>query len=352
MHILVTGHQGYIGAVLAPTLVQTGYTVTGLDTGLYTDDAFVPLSPFAPQHTLTKDTRHVTPDDLAGIDAIVHLAELSNDPLSELNPALTEAVNVSGTTHLATIAKAAGIPHFIYASSCSVYGKAEGELNETSPTQPLTTYAHCKVAAENHLLGMTDETFHPILLRNATVFGLSPRMRFDVVVNNLTGLAYTSNTIAMNSDGSPWRPLIHVQDLSNAVLACVQQIESGTSQPLHGQIINLGNPRLTVQIKTIATTIGELYPQANITFGPPSGDNRSYQVSFAKLQRLLPEYTPQWDLRRGITQLLGAYQQINLTEARFTGRPFTRLKQLQHLIETQQVDSHSLFWTTKSAAVV
>jgi len=339
MRVLVTGTDGYIGALLAPVLTTHGHEVIGLDTGLYTDGWLSTASPTS-MTSMRKDVRHVRAEDVHGFDAVVHLAELSNDPLGEHNPMLTEAINHQGSVRLATLCKAAGVARFVYSSSCSVYGAGSDSLRtEESETCPQTEYAKCKILVEQALLAMADHHFSPVILRNATAFGPSPRMRFDIVLNNLAGLAWTTREIKMTSDGTPWRPLVHVLDICDAV-ACVLETPRDHS---HAQILNVGTEAQNYRVREIAEVVAQQFTGCRLTFGPSNGDTRSYRVSFEKIHTLLPRFSCARDAAMGAQQLRELFEQINLTHDTFEFRAYTRLQQLKHLLSTGQVSS-DLFW--------
>jgi len=338
MKILVTGTEGYLGSLLAPLLVADGHDVTGVDTGYY-KNGWLYHDVAGSVATLARDVRELQVADLAGFDAVVHMAELSNDPLGDLLGEVTYDVNHHGSVRLATLAKEAGVRRFVYMSSCSVYGVAEGTVDETSPVNPQTAYAICKARVERDVAPMADETFSPTFLRNATAFGASPRMRFDIVLNNLAGLAWTTGEIAMNSDGSPWRPLVHGLDIAQAI----RRVLTAPEDAVRGQVLNVGSDEQNYQVREIAEVVAEAFPGCTLSFGPPSADNRSYKVSFAKIQQVLPDFACQWDARSGAQQLHDVFERIQLDEETFTGRGHTRLKQLEHLLSTGQIDAQ-LFW--------
>jgi nucleoside-diphosphate-sugar epimerase len=339
MRILVTGTNGYLGCMLAPELLARGHDVIGVDTGyyatgwLYNGVAAIP-------RTLVKDIRHIAAADLEGVDAVVHMAELSNDPLGELAPAVTYEVNHHGSVRLAQLAKQAGVRRFVYMSSCSVYGIADGEVDERSPARPQTAYAECKVMVERELARMADDRFSPVMLRNATAFGASPRMRFDIVLNNLAGLAWTTNRIAMLSDGTPWRPLVHVLDIAKAIV-CVL---AAPRERVHNEVFNVGSNSQNYQVHEIARAVADAFPGCEVVFGDSGGDHRSYRVCFDKIASALPGFSCDWDAHRGARHLARLFRQISLDAETFTGRGHVRLKQLQHLIATRQIDAN-LFWT-------
>jgi nucleoside-diphosphate-sugar epimerase len=339
MKILVTGTDGYLGCLLAPELMRRGHDVLGVDTGYYKYGWLYHGIDQAPR-TLAKDIRHITVEDLMGVDAVVHMAELSNDPLGQLAPDVTYTVNHAGSVRLAQLAKQAGVGRFVYMSSCSVYGVADGEVDETSPVNPQTAYAECKVMVERDLTPMADDSFSPTFLRNATAFGASPRMRFDIVLNNLSGLAWTTRRIAMLSDGTPWRPLVHGLDIAKAIYSVLE----APREAVHQQVFNVGSTEQNYRVRDIAEAVAEEFPGCDLSFGEPGGDNRSYRVRFDKISESVPAFMCDWDARRGARQLYQIFSQIALDEPTFTGRGHTRLKQLEYLIATKQVDA-DLFWT-------
>ncbi|MGH8595643.1 MAG: NAD-dependent epimerase/dehydratase family protein [Gammaproteobacteria bacterium] len=342
MRIFVTGSDGYIGTLLAPMLINRGHEVIGLDAGffrrgwLYSDRTTLNVSP----RTISKDLRQVDAFDLAECAAVIHLAELSNDPLGELRPEVTMAINHLGSVEFARTAKRAGVSRFVYSSSCSVYGAGrDAVLSETSDTQPQTTYARCKVLVEAQVAAMADARFSPVFLRNATAYGASPRMRFDLVVNNLAGLARVTGKIAMTSDGTPWRPLVHVQDICRAMVSAVE----APKDAIHGQVFNIGSNEQNFQVREVAALVGEAFPDCAITLGSRGGDARSYKVSFDKAHNQLAGFRCEWDPRRGVGQLRSLFDQINLKREQFEFPAFTRLEELKYLLDTHQLDD-ALFW--------
>lgn len=339
MRILVTGTEGYLGSLLAPTLLSRGDEVTGLDTGYY-KNGWLYNGVHETPHTLVKDIRHVTPDDLVGYDAVVHMAELSNDPIGDRIGDVTYDINHHGSVALASAAKRAGVSRFVYMSSCSVYGVADGTVDETSPTDPQTAYARCKALVERDVTALADDDFSPTFLRNATAFGASPRQRFDIVLNNLAGLAWTTHRIAMTSDGTPWRPLVHGLDIAKAIRAVLDADRAA----IHNQVLNVGADSNNYTVREIAETVGAEFPGCEVSFGEPSADNRSYRVSFAKIREVLPGFETDWDAAAGAAQLHRVFEQIALDTETFTGRGHTRLAQIEHLLKTGQVDPQ-LFWT-------
>lgn len=343
MKILVTGTDGYLGCLLAPELLRRGHDVVGVDTGYYKNGWLFNGLDASPR-TLAKDIRDIAEADLAGVEAIVHMAELSNDPLGQLAPDVTYKVNHAGSVALAEVAKAVGVQRFVYMSSCSVYGVAEGTVDEASPVDPQTAYAECKTMVERDLSPMADDDFSPTFMRNATAYGASPRMRFDIVLNNLAGLAWTTGKIAMTSDGTPWRPLVHALDIAKSIVCALE----APREVVHNQVFNVGHSDHNYRVREIAETVGAVFPGCTVTFGEPGGDNRSYRVNFDKIATELPGYSSDWNAERGARQLHEVFNAIDLDEETFTGRGHTRLKQLEHLMRTKQLDA-DLFWTTPVA---
>jgi nucleoside-diphosphate-sugar epimerase len=341
MRVLVTGSDGYIGCMLAPFLVERGHDVVGLDTGFYRDGwLYNPRNGQLPR-TLNKDLRHVTVEDLRGVDAVVHLAELSNDPLGELSPDITYKINHEGSVRLAQLARQAGVSRFIYASSCSVYGVGEGDevKTEESLPSPQTAYARCKVMVERDVQAIAGDDFSPTFLRNATAYGTSPRIRFDVVLNNLSGLAWTTKNIKLTSDGTPWRPLVHILDIAEAVSCTLV----APRECVHNQIFNVGDSTENYRVREIAQIVAETFPGCSLSLGTGDQDNRSYRVSFEKIKRHMPGFRCQRTARGGAEQLRGVFEQIGMLPETFGHRNYTRLKQLQHLIRTRQIDD-DFFW--------
>lgn len=338
MKILITGTDGYLGCLLAPTLLAEGHDVVGVDTGFYRNGWLYNGLPKLPI-TLSKDMRHLTVADFEGVDAVVAMAELSNDPTGDLVGPITYDINHKGSVHVAETAKAAGVERFVYMSSCSVYGVAEGEVDEDSPINPQTAYAKCKALTETDLWRLADDNFHPTALRNATAFGASPRQRFDIVLNNLAGLAWVEGVIAMNSDGTPWRPMVHALDIAKAI----RTVLAAPVEQVHGAHLNVGSYDNNYTVRQIAETVAEQFSGCRLSFGPPSEDNRSYKVRFDRIEEVLG-FSCDWDLAMGALQLHQVFSAIQLDAETFYGRGHTRLKQIQHLMETGQVD-RELFWT-------
>ena len=339
MKILVTGTEGYIGSLLAPMLMKRGHEVIGVDTGFYKVGWLYNATNLTAK-TLNKDIRHITQEDLQGVEAVVHMAELSNDPAGELSPNITYDINHKGSVAIATLAKAAGVRRFVYMSSCSVYGVATGEdVTEESPVNPQTAYAICKTMVEKDVLTMADDSFSPTFMRNATAFGASPRMRFDIVLNNLAGLAWTTKEIKMTSDGTPWRPLVHLLDICKAIVCTLE----APRDIVHNQIFNVGDTAQNYQVKEIAQIVAEVFKGCQLSFGNSGADNRSYRVSFEKINTLLPGFKCEWNAVKGAQQLFDVFNSIDMSQDTFLFRGFTRLKQLEYLISTQQIDKN-FFW--------
>ncbi len=339
MHILITGTEGYLGSLVAPELSRLGHDVTGLDTG-YFKNGWLYRGTDRSVFTLDQDVRTVSMEQLRGFDAVVHMAELSNDPIGNLLGEVTYEVNHRGSVRLASLAKKAGVERFVHMSSCSVYGVADGVVDETSPVNPQTAYAQCKTLVERDVSALADDSFSPTFMRNATAFGASPRMRFDVVLNNLSGLAYTTGRIVMVSDGTPWRPLVHASDIGKAIRCALE----APRDVVHNQVFNVGSNEQNYRVREIAEKVASAFPGCSTSFGSPGEDNRSYRVNFDKIHEQLPGFSCDWDADRGAAQLASVFSWIDLDEATFTGRGHTRLAQLEHLLRVKQVDAE-LFWT-------
>lgn len=340
MRVLFTGADGYIGAVLGPKLLDRGYDAVGVDAGFYRRGWLFNDRLTRPM-VITKDVRELSPTDLAGFDAVVHLAELSNDPLAENDPELTMAINYRGSVLLAHTCKTAGVKRFVYASSCSIYGSRGGDQKtETSATDPQTAYARCKVLVEHEVTALADVRFTPVFLRNATAYGASPRQRFDVVLNNLAGFAFTTGEIRVMSDGTPWRPLVHVEDICEAILCALEAPREAVS----GEAFNVGSDAQNYRVREIAEIVAAAFPGCHVTYGAPNADNRSYQVSFAKIGKHMPAFRCRWSAVRGAAQLRTVFERIKLDECVFNAAPFTRLSELNYLRSTAQLDNN-LLWT-------
>jgi nucleoside-diphosphate-sugar epimerase len=344
MRIFVTGVDGYIGCVLVPRLIADGHEVVGLDTGyyrdgwLYSDQRKFPVM----AETVSKDLRAVKRADLEGFDAVVHLAELSNDPLGENKPEVTHEINHGGSVSLARAAKGAGIARFVYTSSCSVYGLASEDIvSEQSRVNPQTAYANCKVLVEKDVGNLADDTFSPVFLRNATAYGPSPRMRFDIVLNNLAGLACTTGKIAMTSDGTPWRPLVHIEDICTAISCAI----AAPTDSIHSEVFNVGCDEENYRVIEIAEFVKAAYPECELSFGDSGSDNRSYRVSFQKIANGLPGFRCSHRAEEGALELRDLFDRIMLDASRFGFRAFTRLRQLEYLLKSGQLDE-SFYWSS------
>lgn len=336
MRVLVTGHKGYIGAVLVPMLLSRGYDTIGLDTDLFSACTFGSSMPEIPE--LKKDVRDVVPEDLKGVDVILHLAALSNDPLGNLNPELTYEINHRATVRLAEIARATGVPRFIFSSSCSNYGSAGDDLvNEDYPLNPVTAYGESKVRVERDVSKLADEKFCPVFLRNSTAYGVSPRLRFDLVLNNLVAWAMTSGMVYLKSDGSPWRPLAHVEDISRAFIAAIE----APREAVYNQAFNIGQNSENYRIRELAEIVKDTVPGCRIAFAPDAGpDKRCYRADFSKVQKALPSFKPEWDARKGARQLYEAYKEVGIKLEDFEGPRYKRIDHVQQLIDRGILDSN------------
>jgi nucleoside-diphosphate-sugar epimerase len=334
VRVLVTGHKGYIGTVLTPMLTREGYDVVGYDSDLYERCTFGADAPAVSE--LRKDLRDVTAADLEGIDAVLHLAALSNDPLGNINPDLTFDINAHASIRLATMARDAGVQRFVFSSSCSNYGAGGDDMiDEGGAFNPVTPYGESKVMVEKTLSEMADDNFSPILLRNATAYGVSPRMRFDLVLNNLVAWAVTTGQVMLKSDGSPWRPIVHIEDISRAFVAALR----APRERVHNQAFNVGRTRENFRISELAEIVRDTVPGTKIEFAPDAGpDKRNYRVDCSKVERQLPEFEPQWDARRGAVELRDAYQAIGLTLEEFEGPRYKRIDHIKMLIAEGVID--------------
>ena len=348
MRILVTGHHGYLGSITSSVLAAAGNDVVGLDTFFYSGCDFAASECLVP--SITADVRDVGADQLGGYDAIVHLAALSNDPLGDLDPSLTDEINFRASLNLARSAKQAGVKRFVFASSCSMYGlsTAAEDVDESAPLSPLTPYAASKVRAEQALLLLADDDFTPIFMRNATAFGVSPRLRADVVLNNLAGWAHTTSEIRILSDGTPWRPLVHVEDIARATLALLE----APRELVHGEAFNIGGANQNYQVRELAEIVHAAKPECRVDIaGSGDPDPRSYRVSFAKFADTFPDFVFGWTAPKGAAELLDAYERAGLTLDDFTGHKYTRLAALRRLLADGSVDDR-LRWTTARADAV
>lgn len=343
MRVLVTGSSGYIGTVMVPILQSAGHEIVGLDANYFKDCIMGRWPNEVP--TLDKDLREVKAEDLSGLDAVIHLGGLSNDPMGDLSPELTFEINYIASVHLAKMTKKAGIERFLFSSSCSLYGTGGKDelLTEEAPFNPLTPYAKSKVLTERDVSALADDHFSPTFLRNATAYGFSPRLRADIVLNNLVGWAHTTGKVKILSDGTPWRPLVHVEDIAYAFLAALE----APQDLVHNQAFNVGCNRENYQVKDLAEIVARTVPDCEIEYaGKNNPDPRDYRVDFSKIERILPDYKPRWTAEKGALQLFEAYQSCGLTLEEFKGFKYIRLHQLKRLLEEGLLDS-SLYWVKR-----
>jgi nucleoside-diphosphate-sugar epimerase len=346
MRVFVTGHRGYIGSVMVPMLLQAGHEVVGCDSDLYERCTYAGGGAIAPVPSLRKDVRDVAVQDLQGFDACIHLAALSNDPLSALNPTVTYDINHRGSVRMAELAKQAGVRRFLLASSCSNYGAAgEDMVDETGALNPVTAYGESKVLSERDISPLASDGFFPTYLRPATAYGVSPRLRLDIVLNDLVACAVTTGLIVLKSDGSPWRPIVHIEDISRAFIAAL----AARPEDVADQAFNVGRTDQNYHVIEIAEAVARVVPGCRIEVATEAGpDKRSYRVSFDKIARVLPGFQPCWDAHLGARQLYQSYQAAGLTRADFQGSRYQRTKQVMELLDAGILDS-SLRYTAEFA---
>lgn len=346
MRVLVTGHKGYIGTILVPMLLDAGHEVVGFDNDLYRRCTFKEGMVDVPE--ILKDIRDVEASDVKGFDAVMHLAGLSNDPLGDFNPELTYEINHRASVKLAELSKAAGVSRFIFSSSCSNYGAAGDDLlDEQSAFNPVTPYGISKVKVEQDLAKMADADFTPTYLRNATAYGVSPRLRFDLVLNNLVAWAFTTGLVYLKSDGTPWRPVVHIEDISLAFVAALH----APREVVHNEAFNIARNDANYRIREIAEVVAETVPNCKLDYAPDAGpDKRCYRVDCSKALRMLPEYQPKWDVRKGAQELYDIYREIGLTLEEFEGSRFSRIAHLKSLLADGLL-SDDFRWPASHAAL-
>lgn len=329
MRVLVTGHLGYIGTVLVPMLLRNGYDVVGMDSDMYRESTFG--AGIAPVPNIEKDIRDADVSDFRGVDAVLHLAALSNDPLGNLNPELTYEINHRASVRVAELAKEAGVRRFVFSSSCSNYGAGGDDmLDEQSAFNPVTPYGQSKVYVERDVAQLADDDFCPVFLRNATAYGVSPRLRFDLVLNNLVAWAFTTGRIYIKSDGTPWRPIVHIEDISRAFVACLK----APTAAVHNEAFNIGRTSENYRVRELADLVAETVPNSRVEYAPDaSPDKRNYRVNCDKAERVLADFRPVWTARKGAQELYDAYRKVGLKLEDFEGPRYQRIAHVRQLLE-------------------
>jgi nucleoside-diphosphate-sugar epimerase len=348
VRVLVTGHKGYIGTVMTPMLADAGHEVVGLDTDLFEQCTFGEAPREFP--SIRKDLRDIEHSDLEGFDAVIHLAGLSNDPLGNLNPDLTYDINYHASVRLARLAKEVGVRRFLFSSSCSTYGAAGDKiLDETAEFNPVTPYGRSKVLVELEVARLAGSNFSPTFLRNATAYGVSPRLRFDLVLNNLTAWALTTGRVFIKSDGTPWRPIVHIEDISRAFLAVL----NAPVDVIHNQAFNVGRTEENYQIRELAEIVQETVPGCTIEFAADAGpDKRCYRADFSRIAKTLPGFQPKWNARRGAQELYDTYRKVGLRVEDFEGERYKRIDHIQRLLSSGRLDSNLRWQTSDSVGVL